>query len=278
MCEVDTEILSKIITKKLESNCDQLTSQFFSINSNTSTKFFILDDLLPNKITLDIYKHFPNIENYDFVAQFNKQKKFTFTNLAALESPIVENIINALQMENVIKALERITKIQHLESDESLYAGGISRMDLGHFLNPHIDNSHNSNRKKYRRLNILYYVTPETYESDGGNFELWDKKVKKPFKIPSKFNRLIVMETTKYSWHSVDPVFSNIKRCCVSSYLYTQKSSEKYEYYHVTSFLSRPDEKLKRAYGVMDNLLRNIFVKITGFSRGKKLMRITKKK
>jgi len=273
---MNTDTLSKIIVDKLESNCDQLSKQFFAHNINTSTKFFILDDLLPEEVTLDIYENFPNKETYNFRDTF-RERKFTFANLDSLENPTVDNITNAFQMDNVVKAVERITKINHLKSDNSLYAGGISRMDLGHFLNPHIDNSHNANRTRYRRLNLLYYVTPEIQESDGGNFELWDKKVIKPLKIPSKFNRLVVMETTKYSWHSVDHICSNIKRCCVSNYLFSENSKKNYEYYHVTSFLGRPDEKLKRVYGVLDNLLRNTFVKITGISRGKKLLRTSKK-
>ena len=130
-------------------------------------------------------------------------------------------------------------------------------MNLGHFWNSHIDNLHNANRKKYRKLNLLYYVIPETQESDGGNFELWDKKVINPLKIPSKFNRLVVMETTKHSWHSVDHICSNIKRCCVSNYFFSNNSPKNYEYYHVTSFLGRPDERLKSVYGVLDNFLRN---------------------
>ena len=180
-------------------------------------------------------------------------------------------------MDNVVKAIERITKIHHLESDSSLYAGGISRMDLGHFLNPHIDNSHDEHRKKYRRFNLLFYVTPEIKASDGGNFELWDKKVKYPLKIQSRFNRLVVMETTKYSWHSVDRVRSNIRRCCISNYYFSENSPENYEYYNVTSFLGRPDERFRRYYGTLDNLLRNTFAKLTGISRGKKLVRTVEK-
>jgi Rps23 Pro-64 3,4-dihydroxylase Tpa1-like proline 4-hydroxylase len=273
---IDTDTLCKIIVDKLESNCDQISEQFFAHNINTSTKFFILDDILPEEVTLDIYKNFPNKDTYYFRDTF-REKKFTFALLDSIENPILDNITNAFQMDSVIKVIERITKIQHLEGDSSLYASGLSRMDLGHFLNPHIDNSHDANRKKYRRLNLLYYVTPEIQESDGGNFELWDKKVINPFKIPAKFNRLVVMETTKHSWHSVDHICSNIERCCVSNYLFSNNSPENYDYYHVTSFLGRPDERLKRVYGVLDNFLRNTFVKITGISRGKKLMRTSKK-
>ena len=273
---MNIDTLSSIIVDKLESNFDHLSKQFFAHNINTSTKFFILDDILPEEVTLDIYENYPNKDTYFFRDTF-RERKFTFAYLDSLENPIVDNITNAFNMDSVVKVVERITKIHHLESDNSLYAGGISRMDLGHFLNPHIDNSHDANRKKYRRLNLLYYVTPETQESDGGNFELWDKKVISPLKIPSKFNRLVVMETTKHSWHSVDHICSNIERCCVSNYFFSNNSPENYEYYHVTSFLGRPDERLKRVYGVLDNFLRNTFVKITGISRGKKLRRTSKK-
>ena len=268
--------LNKIILEKLESNNEQLSKQFFSQNINTSTKYFILDDLLPEEVALDICENFPNKDICNFLDTF-RERKFTFAKLNILENPLVQNITNSFLMDNVVKAIERITKIHHLESDISLYAAGISRMDLGHFLNPHIDNSHDMERKKYRRLNLLYYVTPAIQESDGGNFELWDKKVKYPLKIQSRFNRLVVMETTKYSWHSVDHVRSNIRRCCISNYYFSENSPENYEYYNVTSFLGRPDERFRRYYGRLDNLLRNTFAKLTGISRGKKLVRTVEK-
>ena len=96
-------------------------------------------------------------------------------------------------------------------------------MDKSHFLNPHIDNSHDSNKLRYRRLNILFYISPGIKESDGGNFELWDQRVKKPLKIPSLFNRLVIMETTKTSY-SVDEVISNVSRCCLSNYYFSKSS------------------------------------------------------
>ena len=161
-----------------------------------------------------------------------------------------------------------------MESDKSLYAGGINRLDRGHFLNPHIDNSHDAKKEKYRRLNLLFYITPIMSEENGGNFELWDEKIENPLRIVPKFNRLIVVETTKYSWHSVDPILNDIKRCGIRIYYFSETSPEDYDYYHVTSFTGRPEQKLKRIYGKIDNLMRNSFVKITGLSRGKKSARI----
>ena len=269
---MNTETLSKLIAERLESNSKKLSEEFFAPSTLTSTKFFFIDDLLPEAFVLDVYDNLPEKDAYNFRDTF-RERKFTFSNLNDLDNPIIDNIASALQMDNVVKAVQKITKINHLEGDPSLYAGGISRMDLGHFLNPHIDNSHDADKKKYRRFNILFYVAPDIQESDGGNLELWDQSVSKPLKIESKFNRLVVMETNKHSWHSVDPVCKNIHRCCVSSYFFSKSSPEDFEYYHVTSFMGRPNEFLKRTYGVVDNFLRNYVVKTTGFSRGKKFMK-----
>ena len=264
--------LSKIIVEKLENNSEKLSKQFSSHNNGTSSRFFVIDELLPEEITLDIYKNFPTLKKYQSKDTF-QEKKLTFKNLNSIESLLLNDITNSFQMDNVIKVIETITNITQLQNDPSLYAGGLSRMDYGHFLNPHIDNSHDANRKRYRRFNLLFYVTPKLKESDGGNFELWDEKVKIPFIIPAKFNRLIVLETTKRSWHSVDPISSNIQRCCVSNYYFSEASPESFEYYNVTSFTGRPGEKFKRFHGPIDNFFRNNFSKATGFSRGRKNIR-----
>ena len=55
---------------------------------------------------------------------------------------------------------------------------------------------------------------------------------------------------------------------------FSETSPEDYDYYHVTSFTGRPEQKLKRIYGKIDNFMRNSFVKITGFTRGKDSSRI----
>ena len=167
----------------------------------------------------------------------------------------------------VINEIQKITEIDGLEADYTLYAGGISRMDKGHFLNPHIDNSHDAKRTRYRRLNTLFYITPNLNEADGGNFELWDSKVKIPYKIPSLFNRLIVMETSRTSWHSVDPLLNEVKRCCVSNYYFSKQSFNKKNYYHVTSFTGRPGQYMQRAYGIIDNKLRNFISNNIGLKR-----------
>ena len=90
-----------------------------------------------------------------------------------------------------------------------------------------------------------------------------------PHKIAAGFNRLIVMETTKTSWHSVDPVKTDRRRCCVSNYYFSECSPSGEDYYHVTSFLGRPEQPVRRLYGRLDNFLRQKVAMFTGMSRGK---------
>jgi Rps23 Pro-64 3,4-dihydroxylase Tpa1-like proline 4-hydroxylase len=203
------------------------------------------------------------------------KKKRTLAQFSKLESSIqqiFEQITTVFQTPEVIRAIGDILSMPDLEADPSLYAGGASMMFEGDFLNPHIDNSHDANRGKYRRLNLLFYVSPDWTLENGGNFELWDNKVSSPKSIISKFNRLVVMETNKQSFHSVSPVLTSNPRCCISNYYFQKESQYGEKYFRVTSFTGRPNEVGKRIFGKIDNLARNMISKNLKIGRGKNQM------
>ena len=58
--------------------------------------------------------------------------------------------IYAFQDPQVIGMIFEITGMRGLLPDENLDAGGISLMARGNFLYPHLDNSHDNERKNYR--------------------------------------------------------------------------------------------------------------------------------
>src|SRR5207244_900447 len=86
------------------------------------------------------------------------------------------------------------------------------------FASPHLDNSHDGDQRRYRVLNLLFYVSPDWALENGGNLELWDRRIKTPATVHSRFNRLVVMETTPGSWHSVSRVTVDAPRVCISNY------------------------------------------------------------
>ena len=162
-------------------------------------------------------------------------------------NPILEEAIYAFQDEKIVSVIKEICGIDTLYPDEHLYAGGISMMGNKQFLNPHLDNSHDKDRKKWRVLNLLYYVTPEWNEHNGGNLELWPNGLEgTQITIHSKFNRLVVMATHDKSWHSVSPIAEDVEnvRCCVSNYYFSESPLKNGDNFHVTSFRGRPEHKV----------------------------------
>tara|TARA_Y100000768_G_scaffold296196_1_gene230009 strand:+ start:1720 stop:2535 length:816 start_codon:yes stop_codon:yes gene_type:complete len=265
-----TEIID-IIINKLDKNKNFLKNLWLN-PEKTKTNHFIIDDLLPKDICENIYDEFPRKDDIFFQRKSFREKKKTCAKLKGLSS-ILSDITYAFHDQRILNLITEITNINKLEPDKNLYAGGLSVMTEGDYLNPHIDNSHDMHRDKYRRLNLLYYVSKDWSYQDGGNLELWDENLRIPNVITSKFNRLVVMNTNKKSWHSVNKVLTKKRRCCVSNYYFSSEPpGMNNEYFHVTSFTGRPEEKIKKIIGFADNFSRNIISKTLRFGRGKKLI------
>lgn len=260
-------VLTKLIVDKLSSLSHDIQRQWEN-PTGTTTRHFVVDDLLPEDVAASIYGAFPKDANGFYNRESFREKKRTSAHLDQFE-PILGEITHAFQAPAVIELVSELVGFTEIEPDPSLYAGGLSMMFKGDFLNPHIDNSHDGKRDRYRRLNLLYYVSPGWRLENGGNFELWDEDRKTPKTLVSAFNRLVVMETNKTSWHSVSPVQIDAPRCCVSNYFFSKISPDETEYFHVTSFTGRPEETGKRVLGVVDNALRNTVSKALKFGRGK---------
>jgi Rps23 Pro-64 3,4-dihydroxylase Tpa1-like proline 4-hydroxylase len=235
---------------------DEVTiSEGFNKSHEFIDRFVIIDNLLPNDLAQKIFDSFPNEEQMRLMKSF-RETKFTSKNVKEME-PIIGEALFAFQDERVVKLVEKLTGLKKQNPDPFLYAGGISLMKKGHFLNPHIDNSHDKDRKQYRTLNLLYYVTPGWQEEFGGNLELWDDQVLKKVTIPSLFNRLVLMETNAHSWHSVSPVLVETPRACVSNYYFSPDSPSGHDYFHITAFSARPEQLLVRAWCRVDTVLRS---------------------
>ena len=257
-----------LILSRLESSVDSLSRQFASSSSEVGVRYFALDELLPMAFALKISSVFPATQSMRLMSSF-REKKFTSKNFEKFD-PILRDITFALQDPRVISIIERITGINHQIPDPSLYAGGLSAMVKGHYLCPHIDNSHDGSRKVYRVLNSLYYVSPNWSIDDGGNLELWDKSVRKNATIASLFNRLVIMETTPFSWHSVSEVQTEKIRNCVSNYYFSSVSPTGEHYFNVTSFSARPEQPFRRFVASIDNHFRQAIRKVIPDGLGKK--------
>ncbi len=229
------------IMHRLELLHDDMQNQW---QSSGPINHMVVDDLLPDDVACLIRAAFP--EGSQMRTRKNmRELKYVAAQMDKYD-PLLEEALFAFQDPRLITLIGSITGLRGLEPDEKLYAGGISMMSKDHFLNPHLDNSHDKDRERYRVLNLLYYVSPGWELSNGGNLELWPKGVTGPSTtIQSKFNRLAVMVTNKESWHSVAPVKADAVRCCVSNYYFSKFPADSSDYFHVTSFRARPEQPFR---------------------------------
>ena len=250
--------------------CDQLTknrvvlkNQF--LKSKATIGYFFIDDLLPEELALEIYNKFPTT---DKAVRKKNLREFKFTAYQMdLYDSLLEDLIYAFQDEKVIRIISEICGLEEVYGDENLYAGGLSLMEKDNFLNPHLDNSHDKDREKWRVLNLLYYVTPNWTIENGGNLEVWPNGLKQAqTTIENKFNRLVVMTTHQKSWHSVSKVLKEDIRCCVSNYYFSKQPLLESDTFHVTTFRGRSSEKVKDLFLRLDTTLRSNIRKL--FKKG----------
>jgi Rps23 Pro-64 3,4-dihydroxylase Tpa1-like proline 4-hydroxylase len=266
--DINRETLVNLILARLAPLVDKLSEDFETSRKEVGVRYCVIDELLPSDVAEQISSAFPNPESMRLMNSF-REKKYTSKSFDKFD-PLVADITFAIQDPRVVKIVEQITGIKEQIPDPSLYAGGLSAMIRGHYLGPHIDNSHDDSRTHYRTLNLLYYMTPNWSLENGGNLELWDERVLRNATIVSQFNRLAIMETTPASWHSVSEVRVESVRKCVSNYYFSSRSPIGSDYFNVTSFSARPEQPFLRVIRSVDNRLRQTLRKLAPQGLGKK--------
>ena len=240
------------IVSTLEKNRDSLKKMFTKKN----VKHFYVDDLIDISLAKKISDAFPADKKNLMTRKTLRENKTVGIKMSNYDQ-ILSDITYAFHDQKVIDVISSITNMPDMHADNDLYAAGLSMMSKGNFLNPHLDNSHNMERSKYRALNLLFYCTENWNISNGGNLELWHNGPKLNQEIIfAKFNRLVVMKTDLNSWHSVSEVTSDDSRNCISNYYFTNYSPDSSDYAHVTSFRGRPEQ-----------FFRDILLRLDSFAR-----------
>ena len=72
------------------------------------------------------------------------------------------------------------------------------------------------------------------------------------------------MLTNKGSWHSVNEVRHDGRRCCVSNYYFSRQSPDRDDYFHATSFRGEPGQVSADLVMRADNALRTTVLKLLG--------------
>lgn len=253
----DRRDIADFIVSRLEPIVQDVAAQFKTPDRISSCQ---IADLLPPDLARQIHDLFPGSDRM-ILKRSIKENKHIAAQMDAFD-PLLEEAVYAFQDPRVVALISGITGLKGLEPDVDLYAGGISAMSKGAYLRPHLDNSHDKQRQRYRVLNLLYYVTPDWQEDYGGCLQLWDEGPRgEPRTLPSRFNSLVIMLTNRKSWHSVNEVRHDGRRCCVSNYYFSHQSPGATHYFHATSFRGEPGQVSADLVMRADNVLRTVALK-----------------
>ncbi len=208
----------------------------------------------------------------------NERKKVQITDASQFPFPIAE--LNALLASpRFLDDLSHITGIPKLLADHRLTGGGMHITGAGGHLDVHVDFNYIADRKLHRRLNLLLYLNSPWEDSWGGQFQLWDKDVKRcEVSLAPILNRCVIFETSEISYHGVLPVSKDARypRKSFATYYYTSEAPEHWRgVSHGTIFKARPDEKLKgvvlmpveAARRTVDSLIGRLKARVKNVSR-----------
>ena len=261
--------LSQLILYRLEPQAAQLRLQFNGSRPLAGGRHFVVDNLLPPELALRIRQAFPQSEALPLTSSFRDHQHPA--KISEHVDPLLAELSVAIQVSRVAACVERIAGIEQQQHYAHLDASRLRAMTRGHFLGPHIDNSHDGARQNYCTLNLLYYLTPDWALEAGGNLELWNADVIRNETIVSRFNRLAVMEATPTSWHSVSPAKADRVHSCVSNEYFSPMSPTGRDYFNITALSTRPEQKLLlSAMAWADGRLRSAVRRLVPRALGRK--------
>lgn len=171
--------------------------------------YLVIDDFFDFKIAERLEKEFPSFESKTWHEYNNsielKKVCNNWNSFPSLTYQVFKEL-NSVEFTNILS--ENLFDGAPLFSDPGLNGGGWHIHGNGGKLNPHLDYSIHPKMKLQRRMNLIVYLTRDWQESWGGHFGIWGNnskhhpgEVKK--KILPKFNRAVIFDTTKNSWHGL---------------------------------------------------------------------------
>lgn len=170
--------------------------------------YVIVDDFLPDHHARSIAESIPEYDSQFWNCSYNNplEKKKACNDWNRF-SPFQYTLFHNLLGKEFLKEVERLIGDSKLIPDYGLHGGGFHIHKTGDKLNLHLDYVTHPKTLYKRKLNIIYYLTPEWDPAWGGGLQFWthDLQTNKPktlaTTIENKFNRLIIFDVSDNAWH-----------------------------------------------------------------------------
>lgn len=167
----------------------------------------VLDGFMPSPLLEALSDEFP--EASDMSIQFKAKLQVKSAEQCwDRMGPATRTALAGFNSGPFVALIEELTGIAPLVADPYLDGGGQHQTVRGGKLGIHADFSRSERLGLERRVNVLFYLTPDWDEAWGGHLELWDPTMTNCVRrIAPLYGRCVVFTTTASSFHGVpDPL------------------------------------------------------------------------
>lgn len=212
----------------------------------------VIDDLLEPEFAAEIVAALPQFEGAESVGHrfetVNEHRKVQVTEASHLSEPL-QRLLGALHGPEWLTALEAITGVPAIETDERLIGGGLHMTGRRGRLDVHADFNYLPDVERFRRLNLLLYLNPNWRSEWGGELELWDADMQRcEVRVEPVLGRCVIFATSTDSFHGTTRVTcpEGTARSSFALYYYSHVPPEGFaDDFQGTVFKARPNEWIK---------------------------------
>lgn len=194
--------------KKLKEASDQLHQVFVKAEP---FPHIVIDDFIPTEVLDIIEAEFPKIDQIGWTFWGPGETKHTKNKNIEKVGTYDENnfglltrhFMQQLNSATFIRFLSELTGTPDIVVDPTYNHCGLHSTGRGGKLMVHTDtNRHPIPNKFHQRYNLILFVNKDWKEEYGGHLELWSRDAKRCVKkILPIFNRCVIFDTGKYSFH-----------------------------------------------------------------------------
>lgn len=241
--QLNPRVVSETIFMDRAECCSLGESLHAEYVGNNPFPHIVIDNFLPNDLLLRVLGDFPKREDGRFNDEHSRLK--TGYQMEKITSPLITNLIDALNSSPFLEFLEKMTGIEGLLPDPHQIGGGLHETARGGHLSIHADFNINSRVKLRRRMNLILFLNENWQDDYGGALELWETDMSRRAKaVMPVIGRAVVFNTESDTFHGhPDPLTcpDGIYRRSLALYYYTvPEDNHVLERAHSTDFRRRP--------------------------------------
>jgi hypothetical protein len=201
--------VEQLLASGLIAGGDELSQRY---SANKPFPHIAIDRFFAPDIAISLGEAISAVPDRDYGVSFRSlaQQKMQLGNILS-SAPHVYYAYEALMDSVFTRFIERVSGYPDLEADRQFAGAGLHRYDGRGFSEIHLDsNRHPFDAGLHHRVNLIIFMNPLWRADWGGELVLWSSWNNRPDRpavvIQPVFNRAVIFEVARSSWHSVNPI------------------------------------------------------------------------